>query len=71
MKYLTIEIQTASDGSVANLTTVHETRATAESAFYSVLAAAAISTLPVHGCVLIDSEGQLLNTACYKNGSLE
>lgn len=71
MKYLTIEIQTANDGSVVNLTTVYETRATAESAFYSVLAAAAISTLPAHGCVLIDSEGQLLNTACYKNGSLE
>lgn len=66
MKYVTVELQTSADGSVANLTTVWDTRAQAESAFHTVLAAAAQSGLPAHSCTMLDSEGQIMNWQCYR-----
>lgn len=66
MKYVTVELQTSADGSVANLTTVWDTRAQAESAFHTILAAAAQSGLPAHSCTMLDSEGQIMNWQCYR-----
>lgn len=66
MKYVTVELQTSADGSVANLTTVWDTRAKAESAFHTILAAAAQSGLPAHSCTMLDSEGQIMNWQCYR-----
>lgn len=71
MKYVTVELQTAEDGKVANLTSVWDTRAKAEGAFHTVLAAAAQSDLPAHACVLLDSEGNIMNWQCYKRESEE
>lgn len=65
MKYVTIELQTAPDGSVAGITSVWDTRAEAEGAFHTVLAAAAGSGLPAHACTLIDGEGRTLDWRCY------
>lgn len=66
MKYVTVELQTSADGSVANLTTVWDTRAKAEGAFHTILAAAAQSGLPAHSCTMLDSEGQIMNWQCYR-----
>lgn len=66
MKFVTVELQTMDDGSVANLTTVWDTRAQAEGAFHTILAAAAQSGLPAHSCTLLDGEGQVVNWQCYK-----
>ena len=52
MKYIVIELQTATDGSVANIVTVKDTRNEADSTFHSILAAAALSNLPSHAAVL-------------------
>ena len=71
MKYVTVELQTSKDGKVANLTSVWDTRAKAEGAFHTVLAAAAQSDLPAHACVLLDSEGNVMNWQCYKRESEE
>lgn len=68
MKYLTVEIQTTVDGSVAQITAVHQTEAEAASAYHTVLAAAALSSLPAHGCVLLDSSGRLVASQCYGQG---
>lgn len=66
MKYVTVELQTSADGSVANITTVWDTRAKAEGAFHTILAAAAQSGLPAHSCTMLDSEGQIMNWQCYR-----
>ena len=71
MKYITVELQTMKDGSVANLTTVWDTRAKAEGAFHTVLAAAAQSELPAHSCTMLDSEGNIMNWQCYKKEQAE
>lgn len=65
MKFLVMEIQTAADGSVANLVWSYDSQASAESKFHSVLAAAAISALPVHACVLMQSDGRQIDRKAY------
>ena len=67
MKYLVMEIQTAADGSVANLVYSFDSQASAESKYHSVLAAAAISSLPVHACVLMQSDGRQIDRKAYKH----
>ncbi len=69
MKYLTVEIQTMGSGQVAAITTAHDTRELAESAYHTALAAAAISELPSHACVLLDAEGGVLDRRCYTHGA--
>ena len=65
MKYLVIEIQTNADGTVGNLVYSYDNRNEAESKYHSVLAAAAISALPMHTCVLFQSDGILLARQSY------
>jgi hypothetical protein len=65
MKYLVIEIQTNADGTVGNLVFAYDDRNQAESKYHAVLAAAAISELPMHTCDLIQADGILLARQCY------
>lgn len=65
MKYLVIEIQTNTDGTVGNLVYSYDNRNEAESKYHAVLSAAAISALPMHTCVLFQSDGILLARRCY------
>ena len=65
MKYVVIEIQTGA--SVATIVTQHETRQAAEGKFHQVLAAAAISSVPVHSAVMMTDEGFPLRNECYKH----
>lgn len=65
MKYLVIEIQTNTDGTVGNLVYSYDDRNQAESKYHAVLAAAAISALPMHTCDLIQADGILLARQCY------
>lgn len=65
MKYLVIEIQTNTDGKIGILTFSYDDRNQAESKYHAVLAAAAISALPMHTCVLFQSDGILLARQCY------
>lgn len=66
MTYIVIELQTMKDGSVADLVTQHATEAEAQSKYHSVLAAAAVSDLPVHAAVLMTSEGVTLENRYYE-----
>ena len=67
MKYIVIEIQTNLDGTVGNLITAHDDRNSAESKYHTVLASAAISSLPAHSAVLLTNEGFPLESKCYKH----
>ena len=68
MKYIVIELQTAASGSVTNIVTSHDTLQQAESKYHTVLAAAAVSDLPCHAAVLMDSEGGFMEARHYEHG---
>lgn len=65
MKYLVIELQTAVDGTVANLVNQFDDRLQAESAYHTILAAAAVSSLPIHAAVMLTNDGTSINSAYY------
>lgn len=66
--YIVIELQTMADGKVANLVTQHASRAEAESKFFTVLAAAAVSDMPCHAAALMTSTGTAIESRFYKRG---
>ena len=45
----------------------HDTLAEAESKYYSILAAAAISKVPVHSAIIVSEEGFPVKHQCYKH----
>ncbi len=65
--YLVIEIQTAADGTVATIVTQHPSRNEAESKYYLVLSAAAISNIPLHAALLCYSNGNYLMSKSYEH----
>lgn len=67
MKYLVIEIQVSD--TVSNIVTAYDTRNEAESHYHSVLASAAISSLPCHSALIVTEEAQVIAGARYKHGS--
>lgn len=67
-KYIVIELQTASDGTVANIVTAYDNQNQAESKYHSVLSAAAVSNVPAHAAVMIDSMGYYIDAHCYEHG---
>ena len=66
MMYIVIELQIDEHGTLGNLVWPYAGRPEAESKYYSILAAAALSSLPVHGAVILTSDGQLIASYCYK-----
>ncbi len=64
MTYIVIELQT-NNGQTANIVTSHATREEAESKYYTVLAAAAISSVETHAATLLTSEGFPLMHQAY------
>lgn len=63
--YLVIEIQTNADGTIGTIITQHATQNEAESKYHTVLAAAALSHLPVHAAVLCTNYGSVLMAQHY------
>jgi hypothetical protein len=66
-KYVVLEIQTMADGKVACLVTAYDDQMQAESAYHSVLAAAALSKLPRHAAVLLTSDGSVQVSQYYEH----
>lgn len=69
--YIVIELQTAADGSVGNFVWAYTSREQAEAKYHSVLAAAAVSSLPVHSCVILRNDGLQIAAQSYKHGEEE
>ena len=65
--FIVFEIQTNDDGSVGTLVSSYADQNQAESAYHTVLSAAAVSALPVHSCVILTEEGFELEHKCYKH----
>lgn len=66
-KFVLVEIQTNSDGTVSVLNTAYDDRFYAEGAYHSVLASAALSSLPCHSAVLLESDGTFLDSQYYEH----
>ena len=67
MKYFVFEIQKLADGAYAHLVHEADNRNEAESKFYQVLAAAAISNIPEHSAIMFTGEGFPLMHQGYKH----
>ena len=68
MKYLVIEIQKNGD-TVGNIVTSHDSRNEADSKFFSVLSAVAISTVEKHACALLTEDGVCVRSEVYEHES--
>jgi len=67
--YIVVELQKNTEGLVSNIVTSYNTLAEAESKFYSILAAAAISNVPVHSAIIVSEEGFPVKHQCYKHNT--
>ena len=65
--YIVIELQKSGDGAVSNLVTSHSSLGEAESKYYSILASAAVNSVPVHSAVILSEEGFPVKHMCYKH----
>jgi len=67
MAYVAIEQKVKKDGSYEVSTFKKETREEAERAYHSILSGAATSENPIHSASIMNPEGNLLKTECYKH----
>ena len=65
--YIVIELQKSADGHVANIVTEHTSLNEAESKYHSILAAAAVSNIPMHSAIIVSEEGFPVKHYCYKH----
>ena len=65
--YIVIELQTNTSGTVGNIVTAYNTREQAFQKFYTILAAAAVSSLPVHAAVILDNKGILIASQAFEH----
>lgn len=65
MKYIVEEIQTFANGNVATPAYSYDNRASAERQFYTQVAGAVVSELPVHAVVLMTNEGTVIERKVY------
>lgn len=64
--YIVIELQKTGD-QLGNLVTAHQTLAEAEAKYHSVLAAAAVSSIEAHSCILVNAYGVPIKNECYRH----
>lgn len=67
MKYIVIELQTNSDGTVGNLVYAYDDRLQAEQKYHLILASAAVSALPSHAATILTSDGRQVANQCYRH----
>lgn len=65
MHFIVVEIQTNTNGTIGTLVNDYTDRNLAEQQYHTVLAAAAVSTIPAHAAILVTDEGQMLARGCY------
>lgn len=68
MKYLVIEIQKASDGSVAVPPIgTYDNFNSAAAAYHSILATAAVSSVAIHSAVILTETGQMMGLDSFNH----
>lgn len=65
--YFVIELQTNKDGTTATLTHAAETVNQGWSKYHNVLQYAAVSELPFHSAVLMDSQGNYMSKETFEH----
>ena len=65
--YIVIEIQTSVSGSVSTLTWQYDEIQSAEAKYHSILAAAAVSSLPTHAAVIMTNAGTVVKSEFYRH----
>lgn len=65
MKYLVVEIQKFEGGAMSTPSYAFDNQNSAEAKFHSILAAAAVSKLPVHSAVLMNETGFPIDHKSY------
>ena len=66
--YLVIELQT-SNGQISTLNYQFDDIRLAEQKYYSILSAAAVSTIDVHAAMIIDAKGTVLKNDYYERNA--
>ena len=66
--FIVIEIQTNADNTVGNSVWAFADENQAFQKYHTVLAAAAVSALPVHSCVILRNDGIQIAGQSYKHG---
>ena len=64
--FAVIELQKSE--TLSALTSTYETRAEADNKFHTILAAAAISEIPIHSAVILSEDGCILANGSYTHG---
>ena len=64
--FITVEIQQTGE-QVANLVTSYKNQNEAEAHFHTVMAAAALSKVPVHSCIVIDERCNIFQAGFYEH----
>ncbi len=67
MQYVVMELQDMGS-QVANLVYAYSNVYQAEQKYHDVLSAAAVSNLPCHSAVMVNSEGMYIKSESYKHG---
>lgn len=65
--YIVIELQTNSGGTVGNFVWAYANENDAYAKYHAVLAAAAVSQLPCHACVILRNDGQQIAAQAYRH----
>lgn len=64
-KYIVLEMQTNVDNTFSSQVQSFDDQTRAENRYHTVLAAASISSKPVHAAVLLENDGMVLESRCY------
>ena len=70
MKYIILEMQTNADGTVGTIVTAKDELNEATSAFYMILAAAAVSSVPLHAAVLMMNNGAVIKSEMFDHSEV-
>ena len=63
--FIVIELQTINDSQVANIVNAYTDQKVAEQKYHTILAAAAVSSLPCHAAVMLDEKGRMIKSEYY------
>lgn len=67
IRYLVLELQTNTDNTMGSQVTSFDDLAHAEAKYHTVLAAAALSTKPIHSAILMTNQGYVQEAKCYEH----
>lgn len=71
MKYTVLEMQKNHDGTSGTIVNNYDDKNQAEAKWHDILRHAALSNVAVHSAVILNEEGFLTNTKCYKHEPVE